>query len=147
MLRSGSFDFDKVMKSNDFNTISNEKLVSCISKVNRNQTKESSIFQAIVAWTSHDVEFRKFDFPGLFKMLHLHKVPMEYLKEVILEEPLVASFADCNKMALRMFRKLVEEQQSKLRESKVLRLGGMYDATKVTVVFDVENESSLKYSF
>ena len=44
-----SINFDKVLQADDFKQLSNEELISCISKLDRSQVNESSIFEAIVA--------------------------------------------------------------------------------------------------
>ena len=66
-----------------------------------------------------------------------------HLEAVILEEELVTSAADCHKIALSTFRKLVKEQNAKPQASKLLCFGGEDRSTKVTVVYDLNNETSV----
>ena len=73
-------------------------------------------------------------------MVQLRKVPIDYLEEVILEEELVTNAADCHKIALSAFRKLVKEQNAKPQTSKLVCFGGKYSSTKVTVVYDLNND-------
>ena len=145
MLQYISINLDKVLQTDDFKQLSNEELISCISKLDGSQVKESLIFEAIVAWCNYDEEAREKDFSGLFQMVRLRKVPIDYLEEVILEEELVTSAADCHKTALSAFRKLVKEQNAKPQGSKLICLGGRYRSTKVTVVYDLNGETSVSY--
>ena len=78
-------------------------------------------------------------------MVQLQKVPIDYLEEVILEEELVTNAADCHKIALSAFRKLVKEQNAKPQTSKLICFGGKYSSTKVTVEYDLNNETSVNY--
>ena len=86
MLQYISINLDKVLQTDDFKQLSNEELISCISKLDRSQVNESLVFEAIVEWCNYDEEAREKDFSGLFKMILLRKVPINYLEEVILEE-------------------------------------------------------------
>ena len=140
-----SINFNKVLQTDDFKQLSNEELIFCISNLDRCQVKEFSIFEAIVSWCHYDQEARKKDFPELFKMVQLQKVPIEYLDEVILEEELVTNAADCHKIALSSLRKVVKEQNAKPRASKLLCFGGKHRSTKVTVVHDLNSETSVNY--
>ena len=96
-----SINLDKVLQTDDFKHLSNEELVSCISKLDRIQTKESSMFKAIVAWINHENEARKTHFSALFKLINLAKITPEYLIEIVLEETLVTNSTDCYKLALK----------------------------------------------
>ena len=140
-----SINLDKVLQTDDFKQLSNEELITCILNLNRSQAKESSIFEAILAWCNHVKEAREPEFPELFKMVQLRKVPIDYLEEVILEEKLVTNAGDCNKTALSTFRKLVKEQNSKPQASKLLCVGGGGSENKVTNVYDFSSETSENY--
>ena len=146
MLQYISINFDTVLQSDDFKQLSNEELTTCISKLDRSQVKESSVFEAIAAWCNYDEEAREKDFSGLFQMVRLRKVPIDYLEEVILEKELVTNAADCHKTALSAFRKLVKEQNAKPQASKLLCFGGEGSENKVTVVYDLNSETSVNYS-
>ena len=139
-----SINLDKVLQTEDFKQLSNEELISCISKLNRNQAKESLIFQAMVAWTKHDKDTRKAHFLELFKMIHFHRVPSDYLEEVILEEELVTTVTECHKLALSILCKLLKEQNVNCNASKLLCVGGKQGnavLSKVSVVYELENKS------
>ena len=145
MLQYIGINLDQILHTDDFKQLSNKDLISCISKLNRSQIKESSIFKAIVVWCHHDKKAREKFFSELFKMVLLRKVSIDYLEEVILEEDLVSNAADCYKIALSAFRKLVREQNAKPQASKLLCFGGVGNENKVTVVYDLNSETSVNY--
>ena len=140
-----SINFDKVSQTDDFKQLSNEELTTCISKLDRSQVKESSIFRAIVSWCNHDEEAREKDFSGLFQMVRLRKVPIDYLEEAILEEELVTNAADCHKTALSALRTLVQEQNVKPQASKLVCFGEKRSKNKLNVVYDLNSETSMNY--
>jgi len=148
-----SINLDDVLQTNHFKAFSKEELTLFISNLDRNKAKESSVFQAIVAWIRHD-EARITDFSELFRKLDLYQVPLDYLEEVILEEKLVTNVDDCRKAALSTFRKKVREQNANpqkselLKENEVLqlfRLGGWNVSSKVTIVLNLIESKSLNY--
>ena len=65
----------KFCKTDDFKHLSNEELITRISKLDRSQVKESLIFEAIATWCNHGKKARETKFPSLFKMVQLRKVP------------------------------------------------------------------------
>ena len=145
MLQYIGINLDQILQTDDFKQLSDKELISCIAQLDRSQVNESSIFEAIVAWCNYDKEAREPKFSGLFKMVRLQKVPTDYLEEVILEEELVTIAADCHKIALSAFRKVVREQNAKPQASKLVCFGGAGNENKVTVVYDLNRETSVEY--
>ena len=145
MLQHIGINLDQILHTDDFKQLLNKELISCISKLNRSQIKESSIFKAIVVWCCHDKKAREKFFSKLFKMVLLQKVSIDYLEEVILEEDLVTNAADCYKIALSAFRKLVREQNARPQASKLLCVRGVGNENKVTVVYDLNSETLVNY--
>ena len=139
-----SINLDKVMQTNDFKQLSKEELVFCISRLDRKQVQEFSIFQAIVGWCSHDQKARERKFPELFKMIQLQKVSLDRLK-ANLEEKLETYSADYLKIALSAFQKLVKDHNAKLQASKLICLGGKNRTSKVSVVYDIDSDTSVNY--
>ena len=140
-----SINLDEILNTDGFKALSNKELNSCISKLNRSQIYESSIFKAIVTWCNHDKEARKSDFLKLFEKIHFHKFSVDFLEGVVLEEELVRTVSGCHRIAVRSFRNLVENTNLKSRSSKLLCVGGMQKNTvtsKVTVVLELKNRSS-----
>ena len=97
--RYSRINFDDFVQTDDFKALSNEELTACISCLDRIQTKESSIFQGVVAWCKCNKEACKIVFPRLFEMVDLQKVSTDYLQEVILEENLVKNTTACHELA------------------------------------------------
>ena len=154
-----STNFDEVLLTENFKQLSIEELISCISSLNRSQVEESCIFQAIVTWCNCDREARRDHFVKLFKMINLVNVAIDYMGKVVLEEKLLTNSPDCYKTALATYHQQLYKQKNKISEttyqaqvklnlsrktSKLISLGGK-DSCKVTVVYDLLNESSVNY--
>ena len=105
-----STNFDEVLQTDDFKQLSNEELISCLSILDRSQVEEFLIFQAIVAWTKHDEEARKTCFPGLFTMVQIEKVSLDYFANFIFKEELVIDIIECFRIAFTTFRTLVKKR-------------------------------------
>ena len=126
-----SNNLDEVAKTEDFKTLSEENVISCISNFEQSQIVATSIYKAIVVWTYHDEETRKSEFPLLLKQVKLEKLSLNFLEKSALEEKLVINSHDCQKIALGAFRKLLESQ--KVQESMLISLGGPNTLDKVTI--------------
>ena len=131
---------DEVAQTDEFKSLSKEKLIDCISTLNQSKAKSPSIYQAIVAWIYHKNE-RKVEFSGLFKMINLQGMKVEFLEETVLEEELVETNFNCQKLALKAYRKLLLQQKLVTSESKLLSVGGVYTPTLVKMVFVEKSET------
>jgi len=135
-----SSNLDKVLKTNDFNALSNKELNSLILSLDRNKSEETSVYQTIVTWTRHNEKHRKIYFSEFFKMVNLQKCSIDYFKNVILEEKLVKTIPQCREIAITTFQMLFPQD-----EIKLLRLGGRNASTEVTVVYAFPTGSSVNY--
>jgi len=111
----------------------------------KDKTKETTIFEAIIAWCNHDQEVRKTDFTQLFGKVYLKEVPIVYLKEVILEQSMVVNVTECYKAVLSAFHKQALEQNVTTQASKIIRLGGYGASPQVRVVLNLSTETSTTY--
>ena len=103
-----SSNLDYVARSENFTELSKDQFITMIGKLNPNLIKESSMYTAIITWVGQD-ESRKPDFVCLFLgILNLHKIPVQFLKDVVAKEPLVKQNEDCFKtVKFRISEKLL----------------------------------------
>ena len=86
--------FDEVAQTGDFKSLSKENLIARISNLDKEKVDTALVYNAILFWARHE-DYRKADFPQLFKMLDLNKISLDFFEEFILEEDLVTSSFDC----------------------------------------------------
>ena len=111
-------------------------MISLISNLNRNQTKEESIFNGIVAWCRHD-EPREKEFPALFeKLIDFNKMSINMLKELALKEELVAKSNYC----LRLVTSYVFQRCKSCDAAKIVfSLGGTKSPCSCVKVLNTSN--------
>ena len=134
-----SAHLNEVAQSDDFKSYSKAQVIECVSTLDENIAKSSSIYRAIVGWVYHNQEERAMDFPKLFKMIELKTVELKFLEKIVLEENLVSTNLNCQKLALKTYWLLLSTRQNlDTNESKLLSIGRVH--TKVTIVFDLLEE-------
>ena len=136
-------NFEEVVKTEDFKALSKENLGFWILHLGKKKVDTALIYKAILSWVRHK-EDRKTNFADLFKMLDLDLMSLDFFEEFILEEDLVTSSFDCQRLSLKAFRRLVERQKLKLHETKLLCLGGSV-GDLVTCVYDMLYERGVDY--
>ena len=93
-----SNNFDGMVQTDEFKTLPKNDLVSLISKINRKQTNEESIFNGIVTWCRYDEEARKEEFPILFEdLINRDRISAESLEDIVLKEEMVSGSIHCLK--------------------------------------------------
>ena len=137
-------NLDKVTWTNEFKNLSKKDLISCISKLDQSQSVAISIYQAIVTWTKHR-QYRKNEFLDLFKMIKLKKTSIDFLEEFVLDEQLVIDNFECQKITLAAYRKLLEDQKNRLKESVLLSLGGDKTPDKITSVYNCQRDETPRH--
>ena len=136
-------NFEDVARTEDFKDLSKQSLTARISSLDSNTVNVALIYQAIMSWTRHDEETRKLEFPELFKLLDLTEVSIDFMENFVLEYDLINSNFQCQKLAMRAYRKLLEK--TKLHATKLLSLGGRNTGKKTAVVYDLLNETFAEY--
>ena len=132
-----SNNFDGMVQTDEFKTLPKIDLVSLISKINRKQTKEESIFNGIVTWCRYDEEARKEEFPMLFEdLINLDLISAEYLEDIVLKEEMVSGSIHCLK---RMTYNFCQEKKSR-RKTKILSLGGAKSLRSCIEVYSLSNK-------
>ena len=108
-----------------------------------NTVNAASIYQAIILWTRHDEETRRSEFLELFQLVNLTDVSIEFMESVVLEDDLITFYFQCQKLAMRANRKLIEK--TKLDATKMLIFGGKNTGKKISVVYDLLYETFTNY--
>ena len=137
--------FDDIRKTNKFVEWSISDLMDCIPNLDRNVTKESSIYEGIVEWIKHDKDTRIREFPGLFKLVNLQQLSSDYLNNVVLNEELVIDDVRCHKLSVTALYKVVNDEKIKLKGSKLLSLGGKCTQVKVHEVYNLFDKTNRLY--
>ena len=89
-----SRNFDQITQTGTFKHLSKSCLVSLISDLDSSVVKQSSVYNAILSWTQED-ESRKKDFTELFLLIKFRLLSVQFLREVVSNEPLVKGSNEC----------------------------------------------------
>ena len=140
---------DEITKSDDFKTITKSDLTSLISNLRENKktVNESVICKLVIAWTKQDEEERKAAFADLFEMIHLDKVPVNFL-ECLFEESLVKNNPVCgNAITVALFNMLKTNQQTSIENNPftIFSVGGSQGIRKVFEILNLSKRDEQKY--
>ena len=69
-----NLELDQILKMESFKSISKSALVSCISNIDRDLPKETSIYHAIIACVKEDINIREKEFLELFQIIDLNEL-------------------------------------------------------------------------
>ena len=120
-----SDNFDQIFEAGSFKHLSKEDLIFLISRLNRLKVKETSLFKAIVKWSSHE-DVRKEAFTTVFQCLDLHRLPPEFLTDVVSHENLVKQSSECLNMVVNCFTEKSSDERLKVTENlKLISIGGI----------------------
>ena len=140
-----SKDFDTVVEKDEFKHLSMDKLLFCLSNINRKLVEETSIYNAIITWTNHDLENRESEFAQLFQLITLDRLSLDFLVKVALNEKLVEQSLICFNKLKSTLSKQIEEMNSTESGSKIISLGGSKTLSKVIKVYEHHVENIIKY--
>ena len=138
--------------SNDFELVSDQccllskdDFASCISKLDRIKSHETSIYQAIVKWVKHSEE-RKQDFAELLPLVNLNNLPLEFLTDVVSAEELVVGNLTCCNLVMNHTVQLFKKENIKRKKAtKLISFGGSNTPKKVLNVYNSLNEPLMNY--
>ena len=130
-----SSNFHEIVQAEDFRSMSETDIQSCISKLDRAQVKETSVYQTIVTWTKQDEGARAKHFPKLFQLVQLDKLPRQFLQETVSSEDLISENLSCQKLVMSCLVamlgcKRVPEDKTEAT-IKILSIGGQNTPGKV----------------
>ena len=141
-----SLKFDDFIKTEDFKLFTKTDLISCLTKLNKHQVNESSVFVAIVTWTNYDKQNRKDAFLEIFRLVNLKELTPAFLQNVAFED-LVRQNLNCSNIVMTALVDFLTKfsADSNLNVSKILSIGGTYTPGKVIEVFNRENQPAVIY--
>ena len=141
-----SIKFDEVARTPDFLALAKDELITSISNLNRIQTKETSIYQALIGWTNHDLTARKLGFVDMLpKIVILSKLPCEFVEKVVLKDDLITTNKSCHQLALATYSQLLKNKGASYDESKVVSFGGTETLQKCFDVYNLFFQSLMTY--
>ena len=140
-----SNNFDTVVAKEEFKHLSKDKLVSCVSNLNQNQVEETSIYNAIISWTNHDLENRESEFAKLFQLIKLDRLSLDFLINVALDEKIVQQNQINVKFLKSNLSKRNKDMQLRESGSKILSFGGSKTLSKVIKVYEYQAENTIEY--
>ena len=142
-----SLKFDAFIETEDFKLFAKTDLISCLTKLNKHQVNESSIFTAIVTWTNYDKQNRKDAFLEIFRLINLEELTPAFLQNVVAFEDLVRQNLDCSNIVMTALVKSLTKSLADpdLNVSKILSIGGTYTPGKVIEVFNRDNQPAVIY--
>ena len=143
-----SLKFDDFIETKDFKVFNKTDLIPCLTKLNKDQVNESSVFTAVVTWTNYDKQNRKNAFLEIFDLVNLEELILTYLQNVVAVEDLVRKKPSCSNLIMTALFKLLNKYQATFTSNatKILSIGGEYTLGKVIEVFNLENQPAAVYS-
>ena len=142
-----SLKFDAFIETEDFKLFAKTDLISCLTKLNKHQVNESSVFIAIVAWTNYDKQNRKDAFLEIFRLINLEELTPAFLQNVVVVEDLVRQNLDCSNIVMTALVQSLTKSSADpdLNVSKILSIGGTYTSVKVIEVYNRDNQPAVIY--
>ena len=142
-----SLKFDDFIETEDFKLFTKTDLISCLTKLNKDQVDESLVFTAVVTWTNYDKQNRKNAFLEIFDLVNLEELTLTYLQNVVAVEDLVRKNPSCSNLVITALFKLLNKYQttSTSNATKILSIGGDFTSGKVIEVFNLKNQPAAVY--
>ncbi len=84
-------NFLDITKTDAFKVLSETELKEYIGDNNLNVASEDPIFESLVTWVKHDIDNRKVKFEALLDHVTLSHCSLDFLKDTVLQEPLMES--------------------------------------------------------
>ena len=137
-----TFNLDQIIKSNDFESLSKEDVLSLFDSLDRFKIKESSIYQAFIAWTKADEGDRKMKLSDLLQWIKFDRLSAEFCDEVISKEDLILQNVECLKFLCQAFsRKLLDAK----RHGQIISFGGTHSKLVLSVYSCCREEELLTF--
>ena len=140
-----SANFAYISISENFKQLKIEDLISIVKKLNRNEVKETSIYEAMSGWIRYDETNRKNSISELLSLIDLHKLPSDFLEDVVAADPLVKESFICLKSVMSAITKQFKEMRSKERGSKLITVVGAANPRKVTEIHNFSGSTKSVY--
>ena len=135
----------QIIQTDDFKELKSTEIISIISNLDRNNA-ESHIYKGVMSWIQHDEGNRKSELHKMFELIKLENLPIEFLEDVVICDPLVSSNVDC----LKATTILISQQFKQMRRNqagdfKILRVGGDSENKDNRIVEEVYSLNSKVY--
>ena len=138
-----SNNFDDVVQTDEFKFLSQHDLTLFVSKINRHQIKEESIFYGITTWCRINEVARKEEFPLLFEeLIDLYKISVTNLENILLNEEYVAKSTHC----LKLMTNHLCQRRANLDKTKVISLGGALSLRNCIEIYSASAKSHKKFT-
>ena len=138
-------NFEKVLLTPAFKALTKTEVTYCMTRLNRNVVSETTLFDAIIAWTQYDEKNRQKDFLDLFQLLKLDKFSYDFLMNVISKENFVMDSSNCLNLVLNVLPKLLKLRPRNEFESRIISIGGSLSSSKVFEVFKLQDQPEKQY--
>ena len=138
-------NFEQVLLTPPFKALTKTEVTYCMTHLNRNVVSETTLFDAIIAWTKHDEENRRDDFLDLFQLLKLDKFSHDILMNVVSKEKFVSDSSYCLNLVLNVLPKVLNLRPRNEFESRILSIGGCLSSSKIFEVFKLQDQPAKQY--
>ncbi|XP_069349826.1 kelch-like protein 2 isoform X6 [Eulemur rufifrons] len=127
--------FADVVLSEEFLNLGIEQVCSLISSDKLTISSEEKVFEAVIAWVSHDKDVRQEFMARLMEHVRLPLLPREYLVQRVEEESLVKNSSACKDFLIEAMKyHLLPTEQRVLMKSVRTRLRTPMNLPKLMVV-------------
>ena len=111
-----SANFNIISLSQDFMNFAINNLSSIIQSIDRSIVNEMSIYKTIINWIRHDEANRKNELPSVFMLLDFDKLPLDFLEEVVVSDPLIRENVGCLNIVMSAITLQFKEMRLRERE-------------------------------
>ena len=129
-------NFDNTTKSEKFTTLTFQDLTFIVQNQNQKLANKTSIYKVISSWIRHDELNRKNEIRKLLLLIDLHKMPSDFLQDVVATDLLVKDDNECLKTVTSAITKQFQEMRQKERRSKLISVGGEANHCQVMEIFN-----------
>ena len=138
-------NFDNITKCDHFKALTIQKLTPIVQNLSRNVVKETSIYDAIIGWIRHDESNRKNAICELLLLVDLHKLPSDFLEDVVATDPVVNDNNECLKTVMSAITKQFKEMRLRERGSKLISVGGANNPCTVLEIYNFSGSAKSVY--
>ena len=138
-------NFDNITKCEHFKALTIQELTRIVQNLDRNVLKETSIYDALIGWIRHDESKRKNATRELLLLVDLHKLPCNFLEDVVATDPVVNDNNDCLKTVMSAITKQFKEMRLREQKSKLISVGGVDNPCKVVEIFSLFSSAKSVY--
>ena len=142
-----SANFIKIANSEKFKELKIQYLISIVQNLNQKVVKETSIYTAISSWIRYNEPNRKIEFGSLFLLINLHKLPSDFLEDVVATDPLVKENFKFFEAVTSAITKQFKEMRLREHGSKLISVGGADNPCKVAEVHSIFGSAKSDYPY